>query len=224
MIALGLLLLLAQADSVRIALVGDSTVQDSSGWGPGFRAALAPGVQIVNHAKGGRSSKSFRDEGLWPPVLAARPHYVLIQFGHNDVPGKGAARETVAGTSFRANLTRYVHEARSAGITPILITSIVRRAFTPEGRFRPDSLVPYAAATRQVAAELNVPLLDLYAATRAQAEEAGPAGAAKIGLLGKDGKQDNTHLGPYGQATIGRMAATALVRAVPALAVHLLEP
>src|SRR5947209_12912404 len=115
---------------VRIVLVGDSTVNDEGGWGPGFRASFGPNVEVINLAKNGRSSKSFRDEGLWAPALAAEPNYILIQFGHNDVPGKGPDRETDAKTTYRENMARYVDEARAAGAIPILVTSIVRRNFT----------------------------------------------------------------------------------------------
>ena len=99
---------------------------------------------------------------MWAPVKTAKADYVLIQFGHNDVPGKGADRETVAETTYRENLTRYVAEARAAGAIPVLVTSIVRRNFTPDGKIKPDSLVPYVEAVRKLAAEENVPLLDLY--------------------------------------------------------------
>jgi len=39
-------------------------------------------------ARSGRSSKSFRDEGHWQKALDTKPTWVLIQFGHNDIPGK----------------------------------------------------------------------------------------------------------------------------------------
>ena len=217
---LPLMLLLALADAhdpLRIVLVGDSTVNDQGGWGPGLRAAFDGQVEVLNHALNGRSSKSFRDEGKWQPALAARPDIVLIQFGHNDVPGKGPERETVAGGSYRDNLARYVAEATQAGATVVLVTSIVRRAFTPEGRFAPDNLVPYVEEVRRLAAEKGVRLLDLYTLTKEQAEKAGPVGAREIGLLDANGKQDNTHLGPLGQASIGRMAAEELVKLIPSL-------
>src|SRR5262245_59988748 len=81
---------------LKIVLVGDSTVNDEGGWGPGFRASFGVEVEVMNLARNGRSSKSFRAEGFWEPALAAKPAYILIQFGHNDVPGKGPDRETGA--------------------------------------------------------------------------------------------------------------------------------
>src|SRR5438105_6577179 len=98
---------------IKIVLVGDSTVDDQGGWGPGFRVAFGPEVQVINLALNGRSSKSFRDEGAWAPAIAAKPDYILIQFGHNDVPGKGPDRETDPKTTYHDNMARYIDEARA---------------------------------------------------------------------------------------------------------------
>ena len=54
----------AHAEPPRVLLVGDSTVTDSAGWGPGFKARLSGGAEYLNHAKSGRSSKSHRNEGI----------------------------------------------------------------------------------------------------------------------------------------------------------------
>jgi len=210
----------AQQPPVKIVLVGDSTVNDEGGWGPGFRAAFGSGVDVVNLAKNGRSTKSFRDEGSWAPALAAKADYILIQFGHNDVPGKGADRETDAGTTYRANLVRYIEEARASGAKPVLVTSIVRRNFK-EGKIVRDSLVPYVAAVHAVAAEQHVPVMEMYDETLKQAETLGPDGCAEIDALDKDGKRDHTHLGPKGRMAVGAMAAREFVRVVPAMAAYL---
>ena len=205
------------AATVRIALVGDSTVQDESGWGPGFRASFGAPVEVVNAARGGRSSKSFLGENLWSPVLDAKPNYVLIQFGHNDEPGKGPDRETDPKTTFRANMIRYIDEARAIDATPVLVTSIVRRNFGPDGKLRPDKLVGYVEEVRRLAAEKHVLLIDLYTLTKAQAEQLGDPGAESLGSKSPDVKQDHTHLGPRGAQEIGAMAAAELVKVAPQL-------
>ena len=202
---------------IKVVLVGDSTVNDEGGWGPGFRASLGPEVQVVNLALNGRSSKSFRDEGAWAKVLPEKPDYVLIQFGHNDVPGKGPERETDPATTYRANLERFVEEIRSAGATPILVTSIVRRNFDDQGKFKPDSLVPYAEAVRRLAVERKAALIDLYTLTREQAGQLGPEGSETLGRMDDQGKPDHTHLGPKGQTEIGAMAAKEFARLAPAV-------
>jgi lysophospholipase L1-like esterase len=203
------------ASPVRIVLVGDSTVNDQGGWGPGFRSVFAPEVEIVNLAKNGRSSKSFRAEGLWKPALDPKPSYVLIQFGHNDGPGKGADRETDPKTTFRDNMSRYIDEVRAAGAQPVLVTSIVRRNFGEDGKIKQDSLLPYVEAVRALAAEMKVPLIDLYALTLAHAERLGPDGCADIDARDAEGKRDHTHLGPRGRQEIGVMAAQEFIKLFP---------
>ena len=46
----------------RIALAGDSTVTERQGWGTGFASLLGAGATCANHARGGRSTKSFVEE------------------------------------------------------------------------------------------------------------------------------------------------------------------
>ena len=201
-----------RGERVHIVLVGDSTVAEQGGWGPGFRDAFGPDVEVTNLALNGRSSKSFLDEGAWAPALAARPDYILIQFGHNDGPGKGADRETDPATTYRANLTRYVTEARDAGAQPVLVTSIVRRNLTAEGKVREDSLRPYVDAVRALAADRHVLVMDLYALTLAHCETLGPSACEALGARTADGGVDTTHLGAAGQQAVGAIAARELVR------------
>ena len=99
----------------------------------------------------------------------------------------------------------------------MLVTSIVRRNFTPDGRIVRDSPVPYVEAVRNLAAEKKVPLIDLYDLTLKQAEALGPAGAAELDARDKDGKPDHTHLGPKGRQEIGAIAAREFVGLEPAL-------
>lgn len=202
---------------LRIALAGDSTVTDEQGWGRGFAARLAPQAACLNRAKGGRSSKSYAAEGLWQGVLRERPDYVLIQFGHNDAPGKGPERETDAATTYRENLSRYVDEARAAGATPVLVTSLTRRYYGPDGRIRSD-LEAYAQAAREVARSRSVPLIDLHALSVELLDRLGPEQGLALGTTKSDGSLDKTHLDARGSALFGELVADELRRAVPTLA------
>src|SRR4051812_18852347 len=204
----------APGQHVRIALVGDSTVAEGGGWGPGFRAAGGPEIEVLNFAQNGRSSKSYRTEGFWEPALAARPHYVLIQFGHNDNPGKGLDRETDPGTTYAANLSRYLDEARGAGAVPILVTSIVRRNMTPDDTVVADANVAYVEAVRRLGEARHVPVMDMYALTLHQCERLGRAGCDALGARTAAGTLDTTHLGPLGQKEVGALAAAEFVRVV----------
>jgi lysophospholipase L1-like esterase len=135
-----------------------------------------------------------------------------MQFGHNDGPGKGPERETDPETTYRANLARYVRESREIGAMPILVTSIVRRNLTADGKVKSDTLEPYVEVVRSLAAELHVLVMDLNALTRAQCEALGPAGCEALGAKTADGAVDTTHLGPEGQKTVGALASREFVR------------
>lgn len=201
----------------RIVLAGDSTVTDEQGWGRGFAARLGAGVTCVNLARGGRSSKSYAAEGLWQAVLRERPDYVLIQFGHNDAPGKGPERETDPATTYRENLARYVHEARAAGATPVLVTSLTRRYYGPGGRIRSD-LEAYAEAAREVARASGALLIDLHALSLELLDRLGPQAGLALGTIKSDGSLDRTHLNERGSALFGALVADELRRVAPRLA------
>lgn len=203
----------AQSSRVHIALVGDSTVTDAAGWGAAFAQKLKPGIACTNKARGGASTKSYREgTKLWPEALALKPTYVLIQFGHNDMPGKGEARETDPKTTFRDNLARYVAEARAIGAKPILVTSVVRRTFK-DGK-PVDLLAGYAEGTRAVAVAEKVTLIDLHTSSLAAITKLGAAGSEEFGPM-KDGKRDNTHFSPAGAVWAADLVIADLKRAVP---------
>jgi lysophospholipase L1-like esterase len=204
---------------VRIVLAGDSTVNNGGGWGPGFCALTTPNVECVNLAKNGRSSKSYYDEGVWKDVLAQKPDYVLIQFGHNDQPGKGPTRETDPETTYAANMRRYITEARAAGARPVIVTSLSRRNYK-DGKLVED-LTAYASAAKRVASEEHVPAIDLNSEstkllrtmTQEQADQFNAEGHPDAQGI----KQDRTHLNAHGSEVFGRMVADDLAKMVPEL-------
>lgn len=204
----------ATPDSIHVVLAGDSTVTDTAGWGNAFADLLAPGVRCTNFASGGQSSKSFRDTGRWAKSLEAKPTFLLIQFGHNDMPGKGPNRETDPKTSYRENLGRFVDEARAIGAKPILVTSVTRRGFDKDGQLV-DGLAPYAEAMIAVATEKGVPLVDLHARSLELVMRLGPQGAADLGPMTKEGRRDGTHFSPKGADITAKLVADELRRVVP---------
>lgn len=203
---------------VRIVLVGDSTVNAEGGWGKGFCNIVTPNVTCINDALNGRSSKSFIDEGAWAKALADKGDYYLIQFGHNDMKGKGPARETDPETTYAANIRRYIRDARAIGAVPVIITSLSRRNYK-DGHLVED-LNDYSAAARRVAAEQDVVLVDLNAIstkllegmTQEQADQFDATGHQDERAENAMSKTDRTHLNPKGQALFGRMVADSLVR------------
>lgn len=211
----------AAEPKTRVALAGDSTVTDKAGWGAAFAKLLTPDAERLNFAGGGQSSKSFRDTGNWKKVTDSKPDWILIQFGHNDMPGKGPKRETDPATTFRQNLIRYIEEARAIGAKPILVTSLTRRTFV-EGKIRGE-LKPWADAARQVATEQHVPLVDLFTRSVDLHNKLGPADSDAFNPPGKEGKPDHTHLNAFGAGQIAAIIATELRVRSPDFA-ELLKP
>jgi pectinesterase len=202
---------------VRIVLVGDSTVTTESGWGLGLEQLVSDRVDVVNAAAGGRSSKSYVDEGRWSKALALKGHYYVIQFGHNDQPGKGPERETDPLTTYPQYLARYVDEARAIGAKPVLVTSLTRRNFSPDGRIL-STLTPYADAMKKLAREKRVPVVDLHASSIALAERLGDAAWAEYSPRQDNGDVDRTHLNARGSLAVARLVLDELRAMVPSLA------
>jgi lysophospholipase L1-like esterase len=247
-LVLAFLMSVAVGAQPRLILVGDSTMAVKSGYGPGFCAIVQGNATCFNMAKGGRSTSSYRAEGSWDEVMeklktGASDTWVLIQFGHNDQPGK-PGRSTDLATEFPANLRRYVEEVKAAGAHPVLVTPLTRRSFR-DGQLK-DTLGPWADAAKKVASETGVPLLDLHTESMAAIQKMGspeanslamappPAAVAEAAAAGNSPNVpkpevagpnapvfDYTHLGAKGSAFFGRMVAGELTEAVPALKPYL---
>lgn len=240
--------------TITIFMIGDSTMANKSlegnnqerGWGHVLGGFFSEDIVVDNHAVNGRSSKSFIDEGRWEVVLnKMKPgDYVFIQFGHNDEKPK-PDRHTDPGTTFDANLKRFVEEARAKGGIPVLFNSIVRRNFrvnenaVTDDDFRKDKLEEakegevlidthgeYLNSPRNVAKELNVPFVDMNKLTHDLVQGLGAEASKKLFMWMPEGvyaacpkgRQDNTHLNVYGARTIAKITVEAIAKEVPALA------
>ncbi len=211
------------ATGPRLILVGDSTMAPRSGYGNALCARIQQ-VACINLARGGRSSMSFRAEGLWDTVLALlnegktqgtarQKTLVLIQFGHNDQPGK-PGRSTDLATEFGPNMTGYVRDVKAAGGEVILLTPLTRRTFK-EGVL-PNDLRPWAEAILKVGEEQGVPVLDLNAISHAAVAAMGQAAADT--LAEAPPRFDRTHLGPKGAALFSEQVLDGLMKIRPELA------
>ncbi len=178
----------------QLIFAGDSTLAprpaDSSNgsWGDNLAPFLRPDVAIDNQAVGGRSSRSYRDEGKWRTLLGRvrKGDWVLVQFGINDLandPKRSTSEET-----FRTNMTAFVDEARARGARPILVSTTAYHKFTAEGRHAPNpALERRNAITREVAEAKNVPFVDLFALINAELDRVGPDEARCWYLLQHNG-------------------------------------
>ena len=206
---------------IKIILVGDSTVTDNAGWGLGFKQFLTDGAECINTSQGGRSSESFRREGRWTNALALKGDYYLIQFGHNNEPGK-PGRSTDMPT-FVSNMVSYVEEAQAIGAKPVLVTPLTRRQWDKDhpGKIK-SSLAPYAEAVRKIAAEKNVPLIDLQARSIELCESLGPEKCLEFSPTKTNADAttgyDGTHLNEKGHVLFARLVVDELRKAAPELA------
>lgn len=216
--------LAARAERGTVYLVGDSTMAPNTGYGNALCARLQPEWACVNLARGGRSTLSYRAEGLWDALLQrlkaqpaqTHPPHVLIQFGHNDQPGK-PGRSTDLATEYPANLQRFVDELRAVGAVPVLLTPLTRRSF--KGEQLDDQLQPWADAMRRVATERGVPLVELHALSKARVQPLGQAGADDLAEAAPGQRRfDRTHLGERGACVFAQIVSDELAKVVPALA------
>ena len=241
--------------TVTVFMIGDSTMANKDttggkqerGWGMMLQQYFKSGVVVDNHAVNGRSSKSFIDEGRWDVVLSKmKPgDYVIIQFGHNDEK-PAADRHTDPGTTFDANLRRFVLESRARGGIPILCNAVVRRNFYrqvdssvddeslrnttyEDEKVNSDTLIDthgaYLQSPRNVARELGVPFIDANRVTHDLEQGMGIEGSRRLHMWFRPGehpsvpkgRKDNTHYNVYGATVVAGLLAEEIAHQVPAL-------
>ena len=208
---------------VTVFTIGDSTMADKkaevapeTGWCQALPSFLAENIQVKNRAVNGRSTKSYITEGRWKAVCdSLQPgDYLFIQFGHNDAKIQDTTRYAEPHTTYKANLQRFVMESRAKGAIPVLFTSIVRRKF--ENGLLVDTHGDYPVVVRQLAAELQVPLVDLQLLTAGAVTALGEEESKKIYLWTPpttrfpDGRKDDTHLCAEGANLFARLAVQQL--------------
>ena len=204
-------------------LLGDSTMQTydpywmpQAGWGQFFDRFVSDRVLVDNRSIGGRSSRSFINQGRLDEVLRlVRPgDYVYVQFGHNDATYTVPDRYTPP-EDFREYLRTYIEGARQRGGEAIVVTPVSRRDVDADtGRFR-VSFPEYVEAAISIAAELDAPLVDLSASSRAFLDELGAEGAKDVFLHADagvypnrpNGVADDTHFQEYGAIQMARLVA-----------------
>lgn len=204
---------------ITVYLIGDSTMSikatkayPETGWGMPFVYFFDSTVTVDNRAQNGRSTRTFMQEKRWQPVVDALQEgdYVFVQFGHNDeVKTKGSYTTEEA---FKANLVKYVTEARSKKAIPILITPVARRKFDSTGKLEGTHEV-YAQIVRNTAAENKVPLIDLDKISQTLLQEWGVEKSKLLFLQlapGQhpnypQGKEDNTHFSELGAREMAQL-------------------
>lgn len=205
-------------------IVGDSTVHNSAkgllGWGDVVGRYFDPQKIIVeNHARPGRSSRTFQTQGWWEQVMAAaRPgDFVMIQLGHNDggplddtnrargtIPGIGGESRQIYNPVMRRPeivhtygwyMRRYIGDARARGMTPIICSPVPH---VPKDTVTTNEVEnsDYVKWSREIAEQEHVIFIPLNQLVMAH----------YLGMTPRNVKaqyfttQDNTHASPAGAA------------------------
>lgn len=225
----------ASKKKITIFMAGDSTmsVKDKksypeTGWGMPFEFFWDDDITIRNYAKNGRSTSSFRQEGLWDSILVniRSGDYTLIQFGHNDeVPTK---KNYTTESQFKNNLSQFTRDIIAKGGKPVLITPVARRNFDELGKITETHLI-YSGIVRSVAKEQNVPLIDLDKKSQQLYQSMGNEYSKLLFLYlapGEHpnypgGKQDDTHFSELGARKVAQLVLSEIRNHLPELAAYI---
>jgi lysophospholipase L1-like esterase len=185
-------------------------------------------VNVVNRARGGRSSRTFITEGLWDKVLAEmkKGDFVLIQFGHNDggpindasrargsLPGLGEETQEIDNQLTKQHeivrtygwyMRKMIADTKAKGATPIVLSLTVRNIWKDNHVERGSGKFGEWAA--QLAQSEHVIFMDL---TKLIADEYEKLGEAKVKELFAT---DHTHTNPAGAELNASLVVAGLKR------------
>jgi lysophospholipase L1-like esterase len=192
-------------------LLGDSTVTDQpnepwNSWGQMITRFLKPDIAVANYAESGESIRSSLGARRVAKVLSLlrKGDFVLVQFGHNDMKDKRDGALEL----YESNLTALVRDVRAKSATPVLVTSMERKAGVKK-----ETLGDYPATVRKVATAEKAALIDLQ-----------PVSRTLYAALGADLDKafvDGTHHSNFGSYEIARCVVEGIRAGVPALANHI---
>jgi len=228
-----------------IYLIGDSTMADYTGnyepgkdymkvrypitgWGQVFQPffvkdslrglnSLKDSVKIIDRAYGGRSTRTFFQEGRWRYVYEnLKPgDYVMMQFGHNDSSEKHTERY-VNIEGYKEFLRLFVVQTIQKGGKPIIVTPVARNYPWKDGRLE-NVHGNYWQASIDIAKEMNIPYIDLNKLSMAFFTRKGQDYVTRHYFMNlpegvyeayPKGQKDNTHFQPDGAKAVAQMVFT----------------
>lgn len=176
-----------------------------------------PEAVIENRAIGGRSARSFYDEGKLDQVLEVicPGDFMFVQFAHNDNTAVRPNRY-IAPEDFPRFLQRYVDACSRRGVQCVLVTPVTMRIMDGNGRFR-IAFNNYRKKMMELAEQQDIPLLDLGERSTAYLNEIGQEESKNIYLWLEEGEyphgayaagvSDKAHLQEYGAKIYANMVA-----------------
>ena len=239
-----------QEDPIKVYLIGDSTMADYSdnydpgkdymktrypvmGWGQVFQEQMTPPhlkdlkhivktdtVVVDDRARGGRSTRTFFEEGRWSSVYhdLKEGDLVLMQFGHNDA-AENKPERYVNVEGYKEYLRLFVHQTRQKGGIPVILTPVNRNYPWEDGKLQNVHGEYYTAAV-EVAEELDTYLIDLTQRSMDHFTEKGKDYVTKTYFMNfgpgiyeayPEGSSDNTHFQPEGAKAVAQLVYKGLV-------------
>ncbi|MDN3670630.1 rhamnogalacturonan acetylesterase [Echinicola jeungdonensis] len=233
-----------------VYLIGDSTMADYSGnydpgkdymktrypvtgWGQVFQPFMkkenlsslshlikGDSVLVDDRARGGRSTRTFFEEGRWRAVYEnLKPgDLVLMQFGHNDA-AESKPERYVNIEGYKEYIRLFVNQSREKGVTPIVITPVNRNYPWEDGQLQNVHGEYYNAAV-DVANELEALLIDLTQLSMDHFSAKGKEYVTKNYFMNfgpgiyeayPEGSNDNTHFQPEGAKAVASLVYKAMV-------------
>ena len=203
------------------------TFYDGAAYWPSVKSQMSAGDYLLIQFAHNDENNSGLDVLEYNAYLTANDQAVLTDL-----------RGTCPNTTYKDFLRLYVDEARALGVTPVLVGPICRKYFLNATTLKRSGLhdlgdkfsklengvlyenqsVPatdhsmdYVYAMQQVAAEKNVPFIDLTSATRDLYLQYGEQQCTDLLFASKsDGSPDGTHTKTLGANLIARLAAQLL--------------
>ena len=229
----------APGEKPTIFIAGDSTAQTynyesvypQTGWGQVFAEQFTDDVIIENRSMGGRSSKSYNNDGRLDRILTElKPgDFVFIQFGINDGAENKPERYISVEDYTKLIIDKYIGETEKRGGIPVLMTATAAAWWDEENNNFMESRADYADPTREIAKETGVRFID---ANRIITDTWNSVDKDKV-LSGyficepleskayPTGTNDTTHLKARGARIIASLIAGAIPENVPELAEYL---
>lgn len=208
-----------------IYLIGDSTVTDynagyypQKGWGQVLHYFFDSSIIIENKAIGGQAARSFYND-LWAPIRdALNPgDFVFIGFGINDRNKDDPDRYSDA-TAFKEFLADFATETQARGAFPVIVTTVRRDSWNADGTVY-DAWHEHPVVSRDLAGELNLPLIDLDQMSLPLYEGLGPDYVGPFMYLILDtleypnypvGREDHVHFQEMGAIEMARLVVEAI--------------
>ncbi len=197
-----------EPEAIRIALLGDSMVSDCCGWGQGMYGFFNDKALVLNYSQPWTSTKVFLQSAEYDKMLLVKPQYVFMQFGYSD-GGIGDPDRYSTAQEFADNLRTLAQTIRGFNGIPVFITLHANRGWDAQGNLIPSEH-GYNIINKQVAAEFNAPLIDLYHSSFDLFSKLGQDGCAFMHWQ-FGSPDDGLHFSPLGAV----YASQLIVRAMP---------